>query len=80
MSNKTIFAIFVCIMLGLGLFFIGYGIKGGLIERKMLVNAWRNEYAFGRDAVIRGIIYIFLGLLFLIVLTAAVIKTTKFGI
>lgn len=64
-------------MVGLGLFFIIYGIKGGIIKKRILINAWRHDYSTGRDAVIRGCFYIAVGLLFIIVLFAAIIDILK---
>ena len=74
MVSRVIFIAFVCIVLGLGLFFLIYGIKGGLIEKRVLTNAWRQQYVTGRDAVIRGWVYIGFGVLFLVVLVSAVWK------
>jgi len=67
-------------MLSLGVFFIAYGIKGGLIDQRMLINAWRREYSTGSDAVIRGVIYIVIGAIFLIVLIFWILNTLKYGI
>jgi hypothetical protein len=75
MSSKIIFIMFVCIMLGVGLFFIVYGVKGGFIDKKILVNSWKNQYVFGRDAMFRGCFYIFIGIMSLFVLVAAIIRT-----
>lgn len=72
MVSKTIFLVFICLMLGLGVFFITYGIKGGIIDKKVLVNAWRHEYIYGRKAVVRGWFYVVIGIVFMVVLSIAV--------
>lgn len=80
MSSRIIFIILFSIMLSLGVFFIAYGIKGGLIDQRMLINAWRQEYSTGRDAVVRGVIYIVIGAMFLVVLIFWILNTLKYGI
>jgi hypothetical protein len=77
MFTRIIFILFVLIMIGLGLFFIIYGIQGGIIKKRILINAWRQDYSTGRDAVVRGWFYIAVGLLFIIVLVATVIDILK---
>jgi hypothetical protein len=77
MFSKIIFVLFVCIMLGVGSFLLIYGIKGGLIEKRILVNAWRQEYATGRDAVVRGWFYISIGTVAIVLLFWAVLDKLK---
>ena len=77
MVSKIVMIVFVCTMLGVGLFLLIYGIKGGLIEKRILVNAWRQEYVTGRDAVIRGWFYISIGTTSLILFVVAIIDTLK---
>ena len=77
MVSKIIFVVFIIIMLGLGSFFIVYGIKGGLIEKKILSNAWRQQYVTGRDAVIRGWFYVSLGVAFIVVLILGISDILK---
>jgi hypothetical protein len=64
-------------MLCLGVFFISYGIKGGFIEKKILVNAWRQEYVSGRGAQTRGWFYIIVGIIFIVVLVSVIIDTLR---
>ena len=64
-------------MLGISLFFLIYGIKGGLIEKKILSNAWRQEYVTGRAAVMRGWFYISIGILAVIIFIAGILDILK---
>jgi|MTBAKMStandDraft_1061839.scaffolds.fasta_scaffold263742_1 Ca2+/Na+ antiporter len=75
MISKFIFVAFICVMLGLGTFFVVYGIKGGLIEKKILANAWRHEYETGKKATKRGWFYIIIGVIFLIVLASVILDS-----
>lgn len=59
------------------MFFFYYGIKGGLIEKRILSNPWTHVYVTWTAAVVRGYFYIFLGALFLIVLVLATVRTIK---
>jgi len=77
MFDKITFFLFILIMLSVGIFFIFYGIKGGLIENKILVNAWKQKFVTGKSALVRGYFYIILGLLFIGVLFATVIDSLK---
>ncbi len=54
--------VFGLFFLGLAVFFLGYGIKGGFIDKKILSH-FPNIYATGDDAMKRGSFYIFLGLI-----------------
>jgi TRAP-type C4-dicarboxylate transport system permease small subunit len=63
-----ILAFLLCILgLSVSLFLLIYGIKGGLIEKKMLNNGWRQTYDIGRSAVVRGLFYISLGAIGLLI-------------
>ena len=53
--------------LGVSLFLLIYGIKGGLIEKKMLNNVSCKTYDLGPRAVTRGWFYIIIGVLGLII-------------
>ena len=77
MVSKIVFFIFVAVMVGLGSFFLIYGIKGGLIQKRILKNAWRQDYVTGRNAVIRGIFYIFLGILSIFALIIGILDALK---
>jgi hypothetical protein len=45
-------------------FFLFYGTKAGILERKILAN-FHGHYDTGQAALVRGIFYVILGLLFL---------------
>jgi uncharacterized membrane protein len=53
----------ICIILAI--LFIGYGIKGGLIEKKMTINHY-NTIVTGKKAIQTGIFYIIIGVAFLV--------------
>lgn len=61
-----------------GVFFIFYGIKGGFIDKRILVQH-PNYYVTGKEAVTRGIFYIILGVLFLAGFSVIVISLIKKG-
>ncbi len=48
---------------GLSLWFLGYGIKAGLIEKRILAD-FAGHYDEGKKAVGRGMFYILVGLFF----------------
>jgi hypothetical protein len=50
--------------LGLGAFFLIYGIKAGIIEKHILADFFGN-FDSGRQAVIRGFFYVAIGCLFI---------------
>ena len=52
----------ICIVLSI--LFIGYGVKSGLIEKKILTNHY-TKVVTGRKAVSTGIVYIAIGMFFL---------------
>jgi len=61
--------IIVVLLAGLGsfafaAFFLVYGIKAGIIDKHILANHF-GKYDTGRQAVVRGVFYVVLGLLFL---------------
>ena len=64
MAKISAFALGILCLL-FSIFFICYGIKGGLIEQKILSDFF-NNYITGKEAVQRGIFYIIIGLFFLI--------------
>jgi len=80
MLEKILFISFVCLMLGLSLFFIIYGVKGGLIDKQIMVNGWTHKYVTGHDAEIRGCFYIGIGVLFLVVLLLGLVDAWTRGI
>lgn len=47
-----------------GVFFLIYGIKGGFINKKIL-SYYPDTYVTGKQALIRGVFYIAIGLFFL---------------
>ena len=55
--------IFGLLSLTLGSFFLFYGIKGGLIDKKILKDFFGN-YALGMEARIRGIFYVLIAVFF----------------
>ena len=67
---------FLAALVGLALaaFFLSYGTKAGILERRILAD-FHGHYETGRSALLRGIFYVMLGLLFLAgsVLTLAVV-------
>ena len=76
MSTKYIYiAIAGIAMIGVALFLIIYGIKGGLIEKKILVNGWKHLYATDQQAIKQGLFYIVMGVIIISVYLLAVIKT-----
>lgn len=59
----------------LGLFLAAYGIKGGLIEKRMLNNSARKTYDTGTKAVQRGWFYIALGIILITIFALAITKS-----
>jgi len=58
-------AMFVAIVgIALAAFFLWYGTKAGILERKILAD-FQGHYDTGQAALVRGIFYVVLGLLFL---------------
>lgn len=74
---KVIAVVIVFLMISGGLFLVIYGVKGGLMEKKILADAWRKTYITGNDAAKRGWFYIILGVIILTIVTFAIIKTLK---
>jgi hypothetical protein len=70
--------IFGLLALIFGVFFLAYGIKGGLIDKKIL-SAHPATYVSGKEAVGRGIFYIVLGVLFLFGFFVIVFSVIKKG-
>jgi hypothetical protein len=44
-------------------FLLAYGVIGGLIQKRILQDAWRQTYVTGTPAVVAGLIYIIVGLI-----------------
>lgn len=65
------------VIIGVGLFLIVYGIKGGLIEKRLLTNGWTKSYATGVEAVRRGWFYIVTGIVGIGLYLYAIIKTFR---
>jgi hypothetical protein len=57
-----------------GILFIVVGVNDGLVARRMLSNAGRGQYATGRAAIGRGILYVAVGVVFVGVLTWALVE------
>jgi len=79
MTDKSVFSIGIILTLLLGLFLIIYGLYGGIIQKKILVDGWKKEYVTGRGAVIRGCFYIVIGLLFWAISVGAVMRALEYG-
>jgi hypothetical protein len=76
MPTKYIYMVVAGIaMVGVALFLIIYGIKAGLMEKKILINSWTHLYATDQQAIKRGVFYIIIGLIMIVVYLWAVIKT-----
>lgn len=65
------------IVLGSSSFLITYGIKGGLIEKRVLVNRKKNLSVTGRQAVLHGLLYIAIGVISIVIYVIAVIKSMQ---
>lgn len=56
-----------------GAFLVVYGVKAGLVNRRIIRNSALQTYATGREAVQRGLFYIVAGLVLVSVLGLALI-------
>jgi hypothetical protein len=58
------------------MFLLVYGIKAGLINRKILHNARRQTYSTGNAAIRRGVFYIVIGLTGIVLTVLALMRTS----
>jgi TRAP-type uncharacterized transport system fused permease subunit len=65
------------VMVGVGCFLVVYGVKGGLIEKKILINGWTKQYALDHKAVRQGWFYIVVGVIIILIYVFALLKTFK---
>lgn len=57
--------IFGVLALVFGVFFLIYGVRGGFVKKKIM-SAYPSIYVTGKNAETRGVLYIAIGILFLV--------------
>lgn len=69
----------VCLLLfiySIGLFLIIYGVRAGLVKKRIIKNTIRDSYITGPAAVVRGWFYIATGAIGFLVATLAALHTS----